>query len=121
MNVNRLIDYVDHIQLAATDICSFVEGLSKDDFVIDRRTQQALIMSLVIIGEAATKVMENYTAFTKAHPEKPWRHMQGMRNRMAHGYFDIDLNIVWDTAQEWLPELLKTMPEVRQDAAGWNQ
>jgi len=40
---------------------------------------------------------------------------------MAHGYFDIDLNIVWDTAQEWLPELLKTMPEVRQDAAGWNQ
>jgi len=39
---------------------------------------------------------------------------------MAHGYFDIDLNIVWDTAQEWLPELLKIMPEVRQDAEGWH-
>jgi uncharacterized protein with HEPN domain len=42
--------------------------------------------------------------------------MRGMRNRMAHGYFDIDLNVVWETAQEWLPELLKQLPVVRQDA-----
>ena len=73
-------------------------------------------MSLIIIGEAATKVMEGYAAFTQAHPEVPWRNMRGMRNRMAHGYFDIDLNVVWETAQEWLPELLKQLPAVRQDA-----
>ena len=98
MNENRLPDYLDHIQQAATDVCSFVEGLAKDDFLTDKRTQQAVILSLIIIGEAATKVMEGYAAFTQAHPEVPWRNMRGMRNRMAHGYFDIDLNVVGSVA-----------------------
>ena len=106
MNENRLPDYLDHIQQAATDVCSFVEGLAKDDFLTDKRTQQAVILSLIIIGEAATKVMEGYAAFTQAHPEVPWRNMRGMRNRMAHGYFDIDLDMVWNTVQTALPELL---------------
>jgi uncharacterized protein with HEPN domain len=55
--------------------------------------------------------------FTLAHPEVPWRNMRGMRNRMAHGYFDVNLELVWQTAQEWLPELLKQLPDVRLDAA----
>ena len=62
MNENRLPDYIDHMQQAASDACGFVEGLAKDDFLTDKRTQQAVIMSLIIIGEAATKVMEGYTA-----------------------------------------------------------
>ena len=118
MNENRLPDYIDHIQHAAADVCCFVEGLAKDDFLTDKRTQQAVIMSLIIIGEAATKVIENYAVFTQAHPEVPWRSMRGMRNRMAHGYFDIDINVVWETAQEWLPELLQQLPNVRRDAEG---
>jgi uncharacterized protein with HEPN domain len=101
-------------------VCSFVDGLGKDDFLEDKRTQQAVIMSLIIIGEAATKVMEGYAAFTHAHPEVPWHNMRGMRNRMAHGYFHINLNVVWETAQEWLPALLKQLPAVRQDADGEN-
>lgn len=115
MNENRLPDYLDHIQQAATDARSFVEGLAKEDFLADKRTQQAVIMSLIIIGEAATKIMDGYTAFTQAHNEVPWRSMRNMRNRMAHGYFDINLDIVWDTVQEWLPELLKQLPSVLQD------
>jgi len=91
---NRLPDYIDHIQQAATDVRSFVEGLSKDDFLSDKRTQQAVIMSFIIIGEAATKIMEGYALFTQTHPEVPWRNMRGMRNRMAHGYFDINLEVV---------------------------
>ena len=118
MNENRLPDYIDHIQQAAADVCSFVEGLAKDDFLTDRRTQQAVIMSLIIIGEAATKVMEGYAGFTHAHPKVPWRNMRGMRNRMAHGYFDIDLHVVWATVQEWLPELRSQLPALRQDAQG---
>jgi uncharacterized protein with HEPN domain len=120
MNENRLPDYLDHIQQAASDVRSFVEGLAKTDFLTDKRTQQAVIMSLIIISEAATKVMEGYASFTQAHSEVPWRNMRGMRNRMAHSYFDIDLNVVWETAQEWLPELLKQLPAVRQDAQGHN-
>ncbi|MDD2408484.1 MAG: DUF86 domain-containing protein, partial [Tepidiphilus sp.] len=66
-----------------------------------------------IIGEAATKVMDGYPEFIQAHAEVPWRNM---RNRMAHGYFDINLEVVWETVQEWLPALLEQLPAVRQDA-----
>ena len=116
MNENRWPDYLEHIQQAAIDARSFVDGLAKEDFLADKRTQQAVIMSLIIIGEAATKIMDGYTAFTQAHSEVPWRSMRNMRNRMAHGYFDINLDIVWDTVQEWLPELLKQLPSVLQDS-----
>ncbi|MDD4930214.1 MAG: DUF86 domain-containing protein [Gallionella sp.] len=116
MNENRLPDYLDHMQQAATDACSFVDGLSKADFLEDKRTQQAVIMSLIIIGEAATKVMDGYAEFIQAHHEVPWRSMRGMRNRIAHGYFDINLEVVWETVQAALPDLLKQLPDVRQDA-----
>lgn len=58
MSQYRLPDYLEHMMQAAADACGFVEGIAKDGFLEDRRTQQAVIMSLIIIGEAATKVME---------------------------------------------------------------
>ena len=116
MRENRLPDYLDHIQQAASDALSFVRGMSKDDFLTDKRTQQAVIMSLIIIGEAATKVMDGYAEFVQAHAEVPWRSMRNMRNRMAHGYFDINSDVVWTTVQEWLPELLRQLPATRRDA-----
>ena len=117
MSENRLSDYLDHMQQAATNPCGFVEDMGRDDFVGDKRTQQAVVMSLVIIGEAATKVMDGYAAFARAHPDIPWRSMRGMRNRIAHGYFDINLDVVWDTVQTALPALLRQLPTARDDAA----
>jgi uncharacterized protein with HEPN domain len=67
------------MRLAATDACSFVEGLSKEDFLADRRTQQAVVMSLIVIGEAATKVMDGYAEFANQHRQVPWRSMRGTR------------------------------------------
>jgi uncharacterized protein with HEPN domain len=87
--------------------------LGKDDFLSDKRTQQAVIMSLIIIGEAATKVMDAYADFTRAHSEVPWRSMRGMRNRIAHGYFDINLDVVWDTVQTALPALSQQLTIIR--------
>jgi uncharacterized protein with HEPN domain len=112
----RLPDYLEHMQQAAADACSFVDGLDKEGFLSDKRTQRAVVMSLIVIGEAATKVMDRYATFTEGHAEVPWRSMRGMRNRIAHGYFDINLDLVWDTVQTALPELLKLMPAVRDDA-----
>ena len=117
MSDNRLPDYLEHIHQAAADARSFVDGMSKEAFLNDKRTQRAVIMSLIIIGEAATKVMDGYASFIQAHPEVPWRSMRNMRNRMAHGYFDINLDVVWETVQEWLPVLLEQLPAVRGDAA----
>ncbi len=115
MSENRLPDYLDQMRQAATDACSFVDGLGKDAFLADRRTQQAVIMSLVIVGEVATKVMDRYAEFAEARSEVPWRSMRGMRNRITHGYFEINLDVVWDTVQTALPELLRQLPAVRHD------
>ena len=116
MSEHRLPDYLDHILQAAADARGFVEGLDKEDFLEDKRTQQAVIMSLIIIGEAVTKVMISHAEFAEAHPQVPWNNMRGMRNRIARGYFDIDLDVVWETVQDRLPELLSQLPAVRQDA-----
>lgn len=75
-------------------------------------------MSLVVIGEAATKVMDRYPDFTDRHPDVPWRSMRGMRNRIAHGYFEINLDVVWDTVQTALPELLERLRTAREGEDG---
>ena len=80
MSENRLPDYLDHIRQAAEDACSFVDGLGKEDFLADKRTQSAVVMSLVVIGEAATKVMDRYAGFTDEHPEVP----EHARNAYPH-------------------------------------
>jgi len=112
MNENRLPDYIDHMAKAASDARSFVDGMNKTDFLTDKRTQQAVIMCLVIIGEAATKAMDRYPEFADRHAEIPWRNIRGMRNRIAHGYFDINLDVVWDTVQTALPQLLEGLRNI---------
>jgi uncharacterized protein with HEPN domain len=111
MSADRLADYLDHIRQAAADACDFVQGMDKAVFMADVRTQRAVVMSLIIVGEAATKVMEQYPDFARAQAEVPWRSMRGMRNRIAHGYFDINLEVVWETLQSALPDLLRRLPE----------
>lgn len=90
----RLADYLGHMRKAAEDACEFTEGMTEQAFLVDHRTQQAVVMSLVIIGEAATKIMERHEGFAEEHPEFEWRAMRGMRNRIAHGYFEVDHEIV---------------------------
>ena len=100
MTVNRLADDLDPMRQAIADAQSFTEGMAQADFEQDRRTQQAVVMSLIVLGEAATKVMDQHSAFAAEHSHIPWR---GMRNRIAHGYFEINLEVVWDTVQTALP------------------
>lgn len=117
MNDSRLIDYLGHMLEAARLAHSYVEGLGKDDFLADTRTQQAVILNIVVIGEAATKLARDYPEFIDHHPEVPWRSMKGMRNRIAHGYFDINLDIVWDTVQTALPPLIERLTSIRDESA----
>lgn len=113
MTENRLPDYLDHIIEAATLACSYVQGVSKEDFLVDKRTQQAVILNIMVIGEAATKLLTDHSAFLAEHPDVPWRNMKGMRNRIAHGYFDINLDVVWETVKTALPELLARIVAIR--------
>lgn len=68
MSDGQLFQYLTHMRQAASDACDFVAGLSKEQFLLDRRTPQAVTMSLVIIGEAATKVMDKRAEFVKQNP-----------------------------------------------------
>lgn len=112
MNPNRLPDYLAHMRQAASDACAFVEGMDKASFDTDKRTQQAVVMSLIVLGEAATKIMESNADFAQTHTQIPWRSMRGMRNRMAHGYFEINLDVVWDTVRTALPALLQQLSQL---------
>ena len=112
MSDDRLPAYLHHMRTAASDACNFIDGVDKVEFVSDKRTQQAVIMSLIILGEVATKVMDRYPEFAAQNPSIPWRNIRGMRNRIAHGYFDINLDVVRDTVQTALPNLLSQLREI---------
>ncbi len=102
----RLTDYLNQMLGAAQDAQAFVEGMDTDGFKADLRTQRAVIMSLMIIGEAANRVLSDYPAFADANADIPWRAIRGMRNRIAHGYFDVDLDVVWQTVLTELAPLV---------------
>ncbi len=105
MTDDRCGDYLRHMREATEQVASYLANMDRDAFFADKRTQQAVIMNLIIIGEAATRLMDDFPEYTDRHSGIPWRAMRGMRNRMAHGYFDIDLDLVWETTRTALPQL----------------
>ena len=101
--MQRDLAYLADILQAAKLALRFVEGMTYEAFAEDEKTQAAVIRELEIIGEAAGRVS---TEFVVSHPELPWRQMVSMRNRMIHGYDDIDLVIVWRALRLNLPDLI---------------
>ena len=89
--------------VAARDAVAFAERLSYAEFSRDRRSQLAILKAVEIVGEAAARLS---LETREAHPDIPWRKVTGMRNRLVHAYFDIDLQLVWGTVQSDLPELI---------------
>ena len=118
MSQTRAIDYVGHMLEAARLASSYVDGMDKEGFLADRRTQQAVILNIVILGEAAAKLAHSHPELLDRYPHVPWKSVRGMRNRMAHGYFDIDLSILWQTVQSSLPVLAGHSAVIEQDLAG---
>ena len=113
MSVPSAHELLEHMREAVGQSLTYVEGLDKDDFLSDKRTQQAVILNLIILGEAATKLMDRYPDVAASYPLVEWRSMRGMRNRIAHGYYEIDLDVVWETATSALPELVDKLAASR--------
>ncbi len=101
---------LDLIREFAENALIFVEGLSLEDFLNDPMCRYAVAMCLLIVGENAARLVKRYPDFVAAHPETPWSQAVGMRNRIAHGYDELDFAIVWRTVTQYLPELLRTLP-----------
>ena len=101
----RLADYVEHMREAAALARSYVDGLDLAAFQGNKMMQQAVILNLIVIGEAAVQIETEHPEFAALHGEVPWKKLRGMRNRMTHGYFDTNLEVIWDTVKLSLPEL----------------
>ena len=101
----RVPEYLQHIVDAIDRATGYVAGMNVSTFEGDSRTQDAVIRSIEIIGEAAQRVRAADGAFAALHAHVPWDQMYGMRNRIVHDYFEIDLAVVWQTVQQDLPTL----------------
>jgi uncharacterized protein with HEPN domain len=106
------VQLVRDMLLAARNAVAFVEDFSEAEFLADEKTQYAAIMCLHIVGETANRLTEKHPEFVSAHPELPFAEMRGMRNRIAHGYFSINLNVVWQTLKSDLPNLLDNLEAI---------
>lgn len=118
MRSDRTVLHLDQMLQAASLVTSHVEGMEERELLADTRTQRAVAMNLIIIGEAVSRIGSDDPDFFARHPELPWRQMTGMRNRVAHGYFDLNMRVVWETALTFVPELVYRLPAIRAVAAG---
>ena len=110
----RLPDYLGHILEAIERIGRYTDEIDENSFLQDEMAQDAVIRNLEIIGEASHNIERDYPEFAAAHPELPLAFAYQMRNAVAHGYFKVDLEIVWKTIQNDLAGLHTQIQAVHQ-------
>ena len=88
------------------------------EFLTDERTQDAVIRNFEVIGEAAKNIEQRYPEYAKKNSAVPWRSVYEMRNALAHGYFKIDVKIVWRTIEVDLPEIESQIQKLMQGENG---
>lgn len=101
----RLIDYLKHILEAIARIERYIEDIDEIAFLDNELIQDAVIRNLEIIGEASRNINKHYPEYSEKHANIPFAVAYEMRNALSHGYFKVDLDIVWKTIERDLPEL----------------
>lgn len=92
---------LDDIRTAIDKIERYATGLDHDAFMADEKTVDAVVRNLEVIGEAVRQIPAD---FASTHPAVPWQRIAGLRNRIVHSYFGLDLEIVWQILQRDLPD-----------------
>jgi len=102
-------DYLRHILVEIEYLSDQSQALTYERFAADETLRRAFVRSLEIIGEAVKNLSEGFRA---AHPEVEWRPIARMRDRLIHGYFGLDYQLVWDVVCKKLPELKRSIQRI---------
>lgn len=104
--------YLLHMLEAIERTVAYVDEASAE-FLDDPKTQDAVIRNLTVIGEAVKNLSQG---LREAHPHVPWKKIAGMRDNLVHGYFGIDLQLVYDTVRVHLPELRRNVETILRES-----
>jgi len=104
--------YLKDILQSFSNVSQFLEGLSYEEFIADRKTISAIVRELEIAGEATKQIP---ATIRKKFPQIPWSDMAGMRDKLIHFYFGVDLEIVWETVKVRIPNLEPLIENVLSD------
>ncbi|QFY60879.1 DUF86 domain-containing protein [Rhizobium grahamii] len=113
MSAERLADYIDRMHAAAEQARMLTENMDEEAFLSDLRTQLAVTMSLVLLGEAASRIATSHPDFLEEHQELPWARICGMRNLIVHDYYRADLSAIWTTVRRDLQTLISELESLR--------
>jgi uncharacterized protein with HEPN domain len=112
MSERRQQEYLADMREAIVRIQTYTTAITYGQFLADSKTQDAVIRNIEILGEAAKHVP---TTLTRAHPEIEWKSIAGMRDKLVHDYFGVNLDILWDVLTTKLPALLKLVDDIIQE------
>ena len=104
--------FIYDIAESIKDIESFTRGISEESFSNDRLRQDAVIRRLEVMGEAVKNIPDS---FREKHPEVQWKKIAGLRDRIIHAYFEVDLDITWGIIKGDLPELKKKINKIKKE------
>ena len=111
----RIPDYIEHILEALKRIFEYVDGVDEIGFMQSTVIQDAVIRNLEILGEASRNILRYHPNFIEKYSDVPWEDMYWMRNRVSHGYFSVDLEIIWKTIEKDLPELEQQIKNISEE------
>jgi uncharacterized protein with HEPN domain len=109
MTKRSVQDFFEDILSAITEIESFIDGITFDEFQRKREKILAVVKLLEIIGEATKQIPDS---FRLQYPQITWQSVAGMRDILIHEYWDIDVNVVWATVTEYLPDLKSVIQDI---------
>lgn len=105
----RAREYLGHMLDAVGQIQQYLRGKSAEDFQSDRLLQDGVVRNFEILGEASRNFLEAVPDATAKFPGIPFAAIYGMRNQLSHGYFAIDLDVVWKVVERDIPDLRKEL------------